>query len=88
MNILDQKNILRQLIESSTEKGLEVRIGQENKVEDMKNCSVVFSTYSIADRAYGKIGVIGPTRMQYTRVISTLDCVSDILSKIISEVSG
>ncbi len=88
MNILDQKNILRQLIESSTGQGLEVRIGQENKLEDMENCSVVFSTYSIADRAYGKIGVIGPTRMQYTRVISTLDCVSDILTKIISEVSG
>ncbi len=88
MNILDQKNILRQLIESSTDKGLEVRIGQENQLKDMENCSIVFSTYSIADRAYGKIGVIGPTRMQYTRVISTLDCVSDILSKIISEVSG
>ncbi len=88
MNILDQKSILRQLIENASSKGLEVKIGQENKLKEMENCSIVFSTYSVDNRAYGKIGVIGPTRMQYTRVISTLDCVSDILNKIILDVSG
>ncbi len=88
LNILDQKEILRKLIATSSKEGLEVKIGQENKLAEMENCSVVFSTYSLKGSASGKIGVIGPTRMEYTRVITTVDFVSQVLGKIISEVSG
>lgn len=87
LKIFDHKEVLRRLIENAPNQGLEVKIGQENIINDMKNCSIVFSTYSLNDRAVGKIGVIGPTRMQYPRVISTVDFVSEVLSKIISEVS-
>lgn len=87
LKILDHKEVLRKVIENAPNQGLAVKIGRENIIKDMKNCSIVFSTYSLNDRAIGKIGVIGPTRMQYPRVISTVDFVSEVLSKIISEAS-
>lgn len=87
LNILDQKETLRKLITNVAPEGVEVKIGQENQLEEMQKCSVVFTTYSLGNRAIGKIGVIGPTRMEYPRVISTVNFVSKVLGEIISEVS-
>lgn len=87
LNILDHEDNLKKLIKAKNNKELEVRIGHENEIEEMQRCSVVIANYSIGDKAVGKIGVLGPTRMEYPRVISTVNIVSDILSKIISEVN-
>ncbi|MFW6237682.1 MAG: heat-inducible transcriptional repressor HrcA [Halanaerobiales bacterium] len=87
LNIFDEKERLRKLIADSTDDGLEVRIGHENELEEMQNCSLVLAAYSLGKRARGKIGVVGPTRMEYPRVISTVDFVSRVLGEIISEVS-
>jgi heat-inducible transcriptional repressor len=87
LNILDHEDNLKKLIKAKNNKELEVRIGHENEIEEMKRCSLVIANYSIGDKAVGKIGVLGPTRMEYPRVISTVNIVSDILSKIISEVN-
>ena len=85
LNILDHKDNLRKLIQNLPDEEIEVKIGQENNIEAMKKCSIVYATYTLGDEAVGKIGVIGPTRMQYPRVISTVDFAADILGQIISE---
>lgn len=87
MRILDQEDILRKLIGNVSEEGIEVKIGRENNLEEIQNCSLVVATYSLEDKAIGKIGVIGPTRMEYPRVISTVDFVADVLGEIISKAS-
>jgi len=86
LNILDNEENLRELIKELPDEDLEVKIGQENKIEAMKKCSIVYATYHLGDNAVGKIGVIGPTRMQYPQVISTVDFAADILGQIISKV--
>ena len=86
--ILDQEEMLNKIINSISGTDLEIKIGQENEVEDIKNCSLVVATYYISNRAVGKIGVIGPTRMEYPRVISSVDVISDILGNLISKASG
>ncbi|RAK10332.1 heat-inducible transcription repressor HrcA [Halanaerobium saccharolyticum] len=88
LKLLDQEEMLNKIINSISGSDLEIKIGQENEVEDIKNCSLVVATYYISERAVGKIGVIGPTRMEYPRVISSVDVISDILSKLISKASG
>lgn len=88
LKLLDQEEMLNKIINSISGSDLEIKIGQENEVEDIKNCSLVVSTYYISNRAVGKIGVIGPTRMEYPRVISSVDVISDILGKLISKASG
>ena len=88
LKLLDQEEMLNKIINSISGTDLEIKIGQENEVEDIKNCSIVVATYYISNRAVGKIGVIGPTRMEYPRVISSVDVISDILGNLILQASG
>ncbi|MFW6269255.1 MAG: heat-inducible transcriptional repressor HrcA [Bacillota bacterium] len=85
LKMLDHEENLRKLVQNLPEDDLEVKIGHENSLDEMKNCSIVCATYHLGNKAIGKIGVIGPTRMEYPRVISTVDIAADILGKIISQ---
>lgn len=53
--------------------GLKVRIGQENLFLDMPECSLVTSTYRLKDDSQGVLGILGPKRMNYSRVISLVE---------------
>lgn len=59
--------------EDDKEHGIQVYIGEESPVESMKDCSVVTATYRIKEGAYGKIGIVGPKRMDYEKVVGTLE---------------
>ncbi|MGE8206188.1 heat-inducible transcriptional repressor HrcA [Heyndrickxia sp. NPDC080065] len=61
--------------------GIHVKIGKENKRSEMENCSLITATYSIGDEPVGTIAILGPTRMEYSRVISLLDFLSNDMSK-------
>lgn len=74
INAFEEKKDLVDMIssENSEETGIQVYIGQEAPVASMQDCSVVTATYEIGDGMYGRIGVIGPKRMDYDNVVSTL----------------
>ena len=59
--------------EDDKELGIQVYIGEESPVESMKDCSVVTATYRIKEGVYGKIGIVGPKRMDYEKVVGTLE---------------
>ncbi|MDF2512005.1 MAG: hrcA [Herbinix sp.] len=73
---LEEKKVLSELIHDKMEdeesRGIQVYIGDETPVETMKECSVVTATYEIEEGVYGKVGIIGPKRMDYQKVVSTL----------------
>ena len=52
--------------------GIQVYIGNETPVSSMKDCSVVTATYELGEGMRGTIGIIGPKRMDYDKVIGTL----------------
>ncbi|MFD0715063.1 heat-inducible transcriptional repressor HrcA [Paenibacillus sp. GCM10027626] len=56
--------------------GIGVRIGTENSHAAINNCSLITATYSIDGQSLGTIGILGPTRMDYGKVISLLDVLS------------
>ncbi|WP_420314857.1 heat-inducible transcriptional repressor HrcA [Butyrivibrio fibrisolvens] len=75
INTFEEKSDLTSLVESSlsaTEHGIQVYIGNETPVDTMKDCSVVTATYELAEGMRGTVGIIGPKRMDYDKVISTL----------------
>ncbi|WP_442603676.1 heat-inducible transcriptional repressor HrcA [Paenibacillus sp. KN14-4R] len=82
-NILDLLGEAPKLIGlfSDTQLGVQVRIGTENTMQIMNDCSLITATYSIEDRPIGTIGILGPTRMEYGKVISVLDYVSKNLEQ-------
>lgn len=81
LTTLEEKSQLTELInEGDEETGIQVYIGSETPVQAMKDCSVVTATYELEDGFKGTIGIIGPKRMDYEKVVETLRNVKSQLS--------
>lgn len=76
INVFEEKKSLNEFVtetltgEENT--GIQVYIGSETPVQSMKDCSVVTATYDLGEGMRGTVGIIGPKRMDYDKVISTL----------------
>ncbi len=68
--------------EKGEEHGIQVYIGQETPVPTMKDCSVVTASYDLGDGMYGRIGIVGPRRMDYDRVVRVLENLTQQLDMI------
>jgi len=83
---LEEKKALTELIqdriEGEDDRGIKVYIGDEAPVESMKECSIVTATYEIEEGVYGKVGIIGPKRMDYKKVVGTLQTLMQQLDEI------
>lgn len=76
ISTFEQKDQLQELIdevnESESENGIQVYIGNETPLQTMKDCSVVTANYELGEGIRGTIGIIGPKRMDYEKVLGTL----------------
>lgn len=81
---LEEKKEITELMRKESEDGnaIQVYIGNETTVESMKDCSVVTATYELTDGVYGKIGIVGPKRMDYEKVVATLNTIRTQLDEI------
>ena len=83
INAFEEKQQLGGLIQESLadegSTGIQVYIGDETPVQGMKDCSVVTATYELGEGMKGTIGIIGPKRMDYDKVIGTLRTVQNQL---------
>lgn len=64
---------------------IQVYIGGETQVESMKDCSLVTATYRIDNGVYGKVGIVGPKRMDYDKVVATLQSMMEQLDDIFKD---
>lgn len=76
--------LLKMMTSASTGSGIQVRIGMENDHKAFSSCSLITATYAIEGQAVGTIGILGPTRMEYARVMLILDVLSKDLTKLLS----
>ena len=67
-----------------TEDTPNVLIGRENLFRELQNSSMIFGEYKVGGRDSGTIGIIGPTRLDYSRLIPSLKYLTDIVSRILS----
>ena len=76
LGTLEQKELLKNLFtdegDGQENTGIQVYIGDETLVQSMKDCSVVTANYVLGDGLRGTIGIIGPKRMDYEKVVNTL----------------
>ena len=80
---MEEKKELTELMTKDSFDGNEIQvyIGNETPVKTMQDCSVVTATYELEDGMKGTIGIIGPRRMDYDKVISTLTNLKKQLDK-------
>ena len=78
-----KEKLLRLLDKCMKEEGIHVIMGEESDIKEMRDMSIITSTYKIGEKSYGILGVIGPIRMNYSRIIPIVDytakTVTDIL---------
>jgi heat-inducible transcriptional repressor len=76
VNILDEKELVLDMLNSGIAKDINVYIGEENENEQLKDFSIVTFKHSVGDKDLGTIGIIGPKRMDYSKVISVMKYIS------------
>jgi len=76
----EQRTLYRWLEDSIRHEGATVSIGHELGNADMNECSVVTMPYKVGDRNAGAVGILGPRRMHYARLIALLNCMADGLN--------
>lgn len=86
INTFEEKQMLTELVQESlsneSDTGIQVYIGNETPIQSMKDCSVVTATYELGEGMRGTIGIIGPKRMDYDRVIGTLKTITHQLDEL------
>lgn len=89
LNTLDEKENLDILL-SKTKPGdhIDIKIGTENILSEIKGCSLLTATYSLGNVVIGSIGIIGPTRMEYSKAISSVNYIRKKINEQISKLLG
>lgn len=86
INTFEEKNMLTSLVQetlsNSENRGIQVYIGEEAPIDTMKDCSVVTATYELGGGMRGTIGIIGPKRMDYEKVVDSLKGIMNQLDSI------
>jgi heat-inducible transcriptional repressor len=85
LQVLEERDHLCRLLMDTASEDIAITIGEENKCILMKDCSIVTACYEINGRRVGTIGVLGPTRMDYARVVSVVEYMQKLLSKALAE---
>ncbi|MGQ9636200.1 MAG: heat-inducible transcriptional repressor HrcA [Thermodesulfobacteriota bacterium] len=79
----EKATMVRLLDKCLSPKGVQISIGSESEIQEMEACSLVTSTYGCKGRIWGALGVIGPRRMNYSRIIPLVDYSAKLLSQIL-----
>jgi len=82
--MIDQEEWIYDLIRKDSA-GIHVKIGTENNITAMDNCSLITASYSVGTEKLGTIAILGPTRMEYSRVIGLLQFLSRDLTAVLTK---
>ena len=88
LEFVDDKTSITKLLSDGSENedgAVQIKIGKENGLDEMEDLSLVTTNYHLGGKAVGKLGIIGPTRMDYSKVISNLNQISKYLDGLLNE---
>ena len=86
LSALEQEDVVVEILRPGTQGDrVRITIGRENAREEMRECSVITATYFREERPAGVIGIIGPTRMRYSKVVSLVSFLADSLGEALGQ---
>ncbi|MBI4850455.1 MAG: heat-inducible transcription repressor HrcA [Acidobacteria bacterium] len=77
--------IINECLAESANTGVGIRIGSENNTPSLRNCTIITSPYIYNGNVIGGVGVVGPTRMEYARMITVVNYIARLFEKVFSE---
>ncbi len=81
LELFNDQEVIKALMNAAMRKsGLNVQIGKENPLETMRDCSLVTASYSLGNDEVGALGIIGPTRMSYAKVVSSMRYIQKLIN--------
>ena len=80
VNVLDENETMLDILKNGITNDIQIYIGDENKSEELKDFSVITFKHSVGNKDLGTIGIIGPKRMNYSKVISVMKYINKILN--------
>ncbi len=84
LEVLEHQYLVVSLVRDLIDQGVTVRIGSENRLEDLRECSIVLARFDVEGRAAGTVGILGPTRMNYPQAMAAVAAVSRRLGEHLS----
>jgi heat-inducible transcriptional repressor len=84
LEVLEHQYLVVTLVRDLIDQGVTVRIGSENRLEDLRECSVVLARFDVEGRPGGSVGILGPTRMNYPQAMAAVAAVSRRLGEHLS----
>lgn len=81
LELFNDQEVIKALMNAAMKKsGLNVQIGKENPLDTMHDCSLVTASYSLGNNDVGALGIIGPTRMSYAKVVSSMRYIQKLIN--------
>lgn len=77
--------VLNEYLTESTISGVCIRIGSENNIPSMRTCAIITSPYVYGNNAFGGVGVVGPTRIEYARLITVVNYIARVFERVLSD---
>lgn len=85
LGILEEERVVRDLLKADEDSGLRITIGSENQFTGIQDCSMIQATYRLNGKIVGTMAVLGPTRMEYGKVITVMDYLHQYLHTMFSQ---
>jgi heat-inducible transcriptional repressor len=76
----ERKSISKLLSGLAKEEHVSMLIGNENPIDEIKECSIISATYAAGSMVFGTVGIIGPKRMEYSKVVSTIEYINKVMA--------
>jgi heat-inducible transcriptional repressor len=86
LELLEHQVVVVTLVRGLLDQGVNVSIGSENELEELRDCAIVLAPYRVEGEMAGTVGVLGPTRMDYRQAIGAVAAVSQQLGRLLTRV--
>ncbi len=88
MEVIEEKETLKKILSRNIQSnGIQALIGHEIDIQEIAGCSIITSTYKMGNRNMGILGIIGPTRMQYEKMVPLIDNLSKSITELLNKLS-
>ncbi len=88
LEALHRQDLMTQIVSEMASDGLSIKIGSENSLEELSECSVISATYRLNGKPIGSIGIVGPTRLNYDYCVSVINALTKELTDHLNESLG